>query len=93
MKVQKINSVSQTDKKTVFKSAKIKSSVLKTARRTLSQDSIELRKNLPNNKNAKSNKLYGYDPTGNNVHDEDITVGDAVGLGAMFALGLAASLL
>ena len=94
MKVQKIDSVSKKTGNVSFQALKLKSSGIRKSRRILTKDTVELRKNLPDNKNSKSNKLYGYDPTGrNNNEDKDYTAADAIGLGAMFAIGLAASLL
>ena len=89
MKVQKTDLVSKRMKQTSFGALKVK-----RAKRTLTKDTVELRKNLPDNKNSKTNKLYGYDPTGrNNDEPKDFNAADAIGLGAMFAIGLAASLL
>ena len=94
MKIQKTDLVSKRMKQTSFGALKVKTSTIKRAKRTLTKDTVELRKNLPDNKNSKTNKLYGYDPTGrNNDEPKDFNVADAIGLGAMFAIGLAASLL
>lgn len=94
MKVQKIDSVSKKTNQPSFEALKLKTSTIKRAKRTLTKDSVELRKDLPDNKKSKTNKLYGYDPTGrNNDEPKDFTAADAIGLGAMFAIGLAASLL
>ena len=94
MNIQKISPVLNEEFKITFKAAKIKKDVLKSAKRSLKHDVVDLRETLPKNKNVKKNKLYGYDPTGRNSNEyKDFTAADAVGLGAMFALGLAASLL
>ena len=94
MKVQKIDSVSKNTNDVSFHALKLKTSNLRRAKRTLTKDTLEIRKDLPDNKKSKTNKLYGYDPTGrNNNEDKDFTAADAIGLGAMFAIGLAASLL
>ena len=94
MKILKIESVSKKTQNPAFSALKLKTSTIKNAKRTLTKDTVELKKNLPDNRNSKSNKLYGYDPTGrNNDENKDYTVADAIGLGAMFAIGLAASLL
>ena len=94
MKIQKIDSVSKKTRQLSFEALKLKTSTIKRAKRTITRDTVELRKNLPDNKNSKTNKLYGYDPTGrNNDEPKDFNAADAIGLGAMFAIGLAASLL
>ena len=95
MRIQKINATpTEPTTETNFRAVKLKTSTIKSARRTLTGDTLELRKGLPKNKNTKSEKLYGYDPTGrNNQENKEFTTADAIGLGAMFAVGLAASLL
>lgn len=94
MKVQKIDSVVKKTNEVSFQALKLKSATIRKAKRTLTQDTVDLRRNLPDNKKSKTNKLYGYDPTGrNNNENKDFTAADAIGLGISFAVGLAASLL
>lgn len=87
MKIAKINDEPRQQEN--FRSVKIRKSVITNARRTLPKDILEIRKNIPENKDVKLNKYFGQ------IEDPNYqpTDADAIFAGALVAAGIGLALL